>query len=73
MTNQTTSLTVRLPADMAEALRTYAFVTNTSGNDVVKQAVAEFLQTHARTDMVRAAFQQTLKDHEVALDKLAHL
>lgn len=70
---QTTSLTVRLPADMAEALRTYAFVTDTSGNEVVKRAVAEFLRTHARPDMVKAAFDKTLTDHQVALDKLAHL
>ncbi|MEP9382479.1 hypothetical protein [Nocardioides sp. KR10-350] len=73
MSKDTTSLTVRLPTEMAEALRTYAFVTNTSGNDVVKQAVAEFLQAHARADMVKAAFDKTLRDHAVAIEKLAGL
>lgn len=67
---QQTSLTVRLPSDMAEAVRTYAYVTDTSGNEVIRLAIAEFLQAHARTDMVKAAFERTLRDHEVALDKL---
>lgn len=71
--SETTSLTVRVPAEMAEALRTYAFVTNASVNEVVKRAITDLLQTHARADMVEAAFQATLTQHAVALDKLAHL
>lgn len=70
MSASTTNITVRLPAEMAEALRTYAYVTNTSGNEVIRLAVGEFLQAHARTDMVKAAFERTLHDHQVALDKL---
>lgn len=73
MTEQTTSLTLRLPTEMSEALRTYAFVTGLSGNEIIKRAVTEYLQHHARTDMVRTAFEQTLSEHQVALDKLAHL
>jgi hypothetical protein len=70
---QTTSLTIRVPAEMAEALRTYAFVTNTSVNDAVKGAIVDLLRTKARAEMVQAAFQTTLEQHSVALDKLAHI
>lgn len=69
----TTNLTLRLPAEMAETLRTFAFVTDSSVNEAVKRAVAEFLTTHARAEMVQAAFEKTLSDHKIALDKLADL
>ncbi len=72
-TTKTTGMTVRLPAELAEALKNYAFVTSTSANDIIKQAVAEHLKVHARTDMVRAAFEDVLKQHSVAFDKLANL
>lgn len=69
----TTSITLRVPEEMAEALRTHAFVTDTSANDVVKHAVAEYLQAHGRTELVQKAFDQVLRDHAVALSKLADL
>jgi len=58
---------------MAEALRTYAFITGVSVNEAVKSAIGEMLRTKARSEMVEAAFKSTLKQHSVALDKLAHL
>ncbi|GAB7141752.1 ribbon-helix-helix protein, CopG family [Mycobacterium riyadhense] len=64
---------VRLPAELADTLRNYAFVTDTSINDVIKQAVAEYLKAHARTDMVRAAFERVLQQHAAAFEKLEHL
>jgi predicted transcriptional regulator len=66
-------LPVRLPATMAEALRNYAFVTDTSANEVIKRAIAEYLKTHAQTDMVRAAFEKALEQHSLAFEKLAEL
>lgn len=69
----TTALTIRVPGEMAEALRTHAFLTNTSSNEVVKRAVAEYLQTHGRSEAVEAAFEQVREQHAVALDKLADL
>ncbi|OBJ86496.1 DNA-binding protein [Mycobacterium asiaticum] len=72
-TTKTTGITVRLPAELADALKNYAFVTNTSANDVVKQALTEHLKAHARTDMVRAAFEKVLVQHSVAFEKLEHL
>jgi predicted transcriptional regulator len=67
---QPTPFTVRLPAELADALRNYAFVTSTSANDVVKRALVEYLQAHARTDMVRKAFETVLEQHGLAFDKL---
>lgn len=67
----TTSLTVRVPADMAEALRTYAFITGVSVNDAVKSAISELLSAKARREMVEAAFKSTLEQHAVALDRLS--
>lgn len=69
----TTSLTIRLPDEMADALRTYAFLNETSVNDTVKRAVVDYLQQHGRADVMRAAFEKVLADHAVALDKLKDL
>ncbi len=69
----TTALTVRLPAELADALKNYAFITETSGNEVIKRAIVEFLRAHAQTDMVRAAFEKALQQHAIAFDKLADL
>lgn len=65
--------TVRLPDELAEALRNYAFVTGISANDVITAALVEYLQVNARTDMVRAAFEQVLHKHALAFEKLADL
>ncbi|MPY79816.1 MAG: DNA-binding protein [Actinophytocola sp.] len=70
---ETTALTVRLPVEMADALRTYAFLNNASVNDTVKRAVADYLQQHGREETMRAAFERVLTDHAVALDKLKDL
>lgn len=72
-TTKTTGMTVRLPAELADALKNYAFVTSTSANDVIKQALTEYLKAHARTEMVRAAFEKVLVQHSVAFEKLESL
>lgn len=69
----TTALTLRLPAELADAVKNYAFLMNTSGNEVIKLAVVEYLKAHAQTEMVRAAFEKALEQHQVAFDKLADL
>ncbi|OBG75341.1 MULTISPECIES: CopG family ribbon-helix-helix protein [unclassified Mycobacterium] len=71
--NKVTGMTVRLPAELADALKNYAFVTGTSANDVIKQALIDYLKAHARTDMVRTAFEKVLEQHSVAFDKLEYL
>ncbi len=52
---------------------TNAFVTDTSANEVIKQALTEYLKAYAKTDMVRAAFERVLQQHSVAFEKLEHL
>ncbi len=70
---KTIGVTVRLPAELADALKNYAFVTETSGNEVIKRALIDYLKVHGRTDMVRDAFEKVLTRHAVAFDKLADL
>jgi hypothetical protein len=42
-----------------------------SGDDVIiRQTLTEYLKAHARTEMVRAAFEKVLEQHSVAFDKL---
>lgn len=67
---RTTGLTVRLPKELADALKNYAFVTDTSANEVIKRAVIEFLKVHGREDAMRAAFDRVVDQHRIALDKL---
>ena len=69
----TTALTVRLPVELAEALKNYAFVTETSGNDVIKRALIEYLQAHGRQDLMRSAFERVVEQHSEALEKLKDL
>lgn len=69
----TTALTLRLPTELADAVKNYAFLMNTSGNEVIKRAVIDYMKAHAQTDMVRAAFEKALEQHKVAFDKLADL
>jgi hypothetical protein len=66
----TTALTVRLPAELADALKNYAFLTNTSGNEVFKKAVIEYLKTHGRPEVMRSAFERVVEQHRIALDKM---
>jgi predicted transcriptional regulator len=73
MTQNTKPLTVRLPGELAEALRNYAFVTDTPANEVIKAALAEYLRDHAHTDIVRAAFDKALHQHAAAFEKLENL
>jgi predicted transcriptional regulator len=65
-----TGLTVRLPVELADALKNYAFVTETSGNEVIKRALIEYLKVHGREEAIRAAFERVLEQHSIALDKL---
>lgn len=67
---KTTGVTVRLPAELADALKNYAFVTEISGNEVIKRALIEYLTVHGRQDVMRSAMERVLEQHNVALDKL---
>lgn len=66
----TTALTVRLPVEIADALKNYAFLTSTSGNEVIKKALIEYLKTHGRPEVMRSAFERVVEQHRIALDKM---
>jgi predicted transcriptional regulator len=63
-------LTIQLPDKLAEALRTYAFVTETSVNEIVGAALTDYLKAHAHTGIVRTVFDKALHLHAVAFEKL---
>lgn len=67
---RTTGLTVRLPVELADALKTYAFITETSGNEVIKRALIEYLKVHGRQDAMRSALERVIEQHSLALEKL---
>jgi hypothetical protein len=72
-TAHTTGLTVRLPTELAEVLKNYAFVTDISGNEVIKRALIAYLKTHGRDDLMKSAFDRVVAQHKVALDKMADM
>ncbi|WP_102144406.1 ribbon-helix-helix protein, CopG family [Mycobacterium hubeiense] len=72
-TPRTTGVTVRLPAELADALKNYAFVTDTSANEVIKRALIEYLKIHGRAEIMESAFQRVVRQHSVALEKLENM
>ncbi len=66
-------LTLRLPEDEYDALRGYAFVTDTSMNEVMRRALLDFLGSSGRREEAEAFFQKFSRQYAVALDKLADL
>ena len=73
-TKDTIQVTVRLPRQEYEALRTYTFLTNASQQDVLARALREFLTAHgSRGEEFDALFDRAREQYAVALDKLADL
>lgn len=62
--------TVRLPADVAETLRTYVYLTHDSANSAMVQAIRDFLSTTGRDRMVQASTRDTVTRFGAVLDKL---
>jgi predicted DNA-binding protein len=69
----TKEYTVRLPAETAEVLRSYAFATGTSVNEIFKRAINDYLVANGHREAVAAAFNKALEDHSEAFAKLEHL
>lgn len=67
------AMTVRLPKEVHEALRTVAFASDASLNDVVLRAVADFLGDKGRREAVDAMATRVRERYRVALDKLKDL
>lgn len=66
-------LNVRVPKDIYNALRTYAYATDSSINEAVLRALADFLASRGRQEEVDSFLKDARKQYRVALDKLADL
>jgi uncharacterized protein (DUF1778 family) len=72
-TEKESRLTVRLSPEEHEAVKAYAFVTDTSINDVLRRSVQEFIADKGRGEQVDSLLEQARNRYRVALDKLADL
>lgn len=69
---ETQAMTLRIPKDEYEALRTFCFVTHaTSINDVVLRAIRDLLATKGRAEEIEALLKRTTERYQIALEKLA--
>jgi len=66
-------LTVRLPAELHEELRTYKLFANRSINDVVVGLIQDFLAGPGREEIARGMTARAKSMYGVALDKLADM
>ena len=66
-------LTVRLPMELHEELRTYKLFTNKSINDVVVGLIQDFLVGPGREEIARGMTARAKSMYGVALDKLADM
>lgn len=72
-TTAKTQLPVRLPTDQYEALKAYAFFTKRSMNEIISQAVQEFLTGSARSGQMKTMLNEAQDRYRVVLDKLKDL
>ena len=66
-------LTVRMPQEVHGALRTMAFATDKSMNELALSAFREFLGAQAHRETVEGLLSKIQDQYRVALDKLADL
>jgi predicted DNA-binding protein len=73
MTTKNQALTLRLPPELHEQLRTLSFLTRRSINDLASSALSRWMETSGHDLMVEAATRHGQERHRVALDKLKDL
>lgn len=66
-------LNVRVPRDVYDALRTYAYATDSTINEAALQALVDFLSTKGRQRQVDGFLKRAREDWRTALDKLADM
>ncbi|MBA3631052.1 MAG: DNA-binding protein [Actinobacteria bacterium] len=66
-------LNVRVPKDVFQALRTFAYATDSTINEAVVRALVDFLAARGRQEEVDAFLKGARRQYRVALDKLADL
>jgi hypothetical protein len=72
-TTERRALTLRLPPELHEELRTHAYLTHRPINETLTELISQWLKGPGRDEMVRAAGDDARKVHRVALDKLRDL
>lgn len=70
---ETQTFTVRMPRDEYETLRTFAFVTDRSINDVVITSIRHYLSSTGKSEEFRDLVGKARSQFRVALDKLKDL
>lgn len=70
---ETQTFTVRMPRGDYETLRTFAFVTDRSINDVVIKSIRDYLSTTGKSEEFRDLVSKARGQFRVALDKLKDL
>lgn len=65
------ALTLRLPPDVHDQLRTFAFYTRRSVNELMTELAREFLTGRGRDELMAAVADRGRAEHREALDKLA--
>jgi len=66
-------LTIRVPKDVHEAVRTLAFATDASINDIALKAMRDYLANSGHRKAVEGLGAKVIEQYRVALDKLADL
>ena len=69
----TQQMTVRMPRELHEALRTLSMATGQSSNEIVLRALRDFLAGEGHREAVSAFLEEARENYRVALDKLADL
>jgi predicted transcriptional regulator len=67
------TLTIRVPKEIHEALRTLAFASGASINDIVLKSISDYLSSQGHRDAVEGFLRRAQEQYRVALDKLADL
>jgi hypothetical protein len=73
VTKDTQVVTVRMPRDVYEGLRSLSFATDASINELVLRAVGNYMSQKGHRELVDAAATRVREQYRVALDKLADL
>lgn len=63
-------MTLRLSDDEADALRRRADLESRSMQDIARQAVREYVETHSRADLLEQVLDDELPRFAEALDRL---
>ncbi|CAN5116571.1 hypothetical protein BH20ACT24_BH20ACT24_20930 [soil metagenome] len=67
------AVTLRVPKEVHEALRTLSFATGTSINDLALRALGDFLAEKGHREAVKSFLGKAQEQYRVALDKLRDL